>query len=62
MNGQTRRAFVAGCGAALGVSGCAHMRAPSASYQILRDDGEPLRSAFNAAGGSVRIVALVSPT
>jgi hypothetical protein len=62
MNGTTRRAFVVGCGAALGVSSCAHMRASSARYQILSDDGEPLRSAFNAADGSVRIVALVSPT
>jgi hypothetical protein len=62
VNGRTRRAFLVGCGAALSVSSCVHTQASGASYQILRDDGQPLRSAFNAADGSVRIVAIVSPT
>jgi hypothetical protein len=62
MNELARHAFVRGCVAALAVSGCSHRTAAGSHYQVLRHDGEPLRSAFNQAAGSVRIVVLVSPT
>jgi recombinational DNA repair protein (RecF pathway) len=62
MNELTRRAFLSSCGAALAFSDCARTAATGSSYQVLRADGEPLRSAFNRAAGGVRIVALVSPT
>jgi len=62
MNEPTRQAFLHGCGAVLALSGCGHRAGAGSSYQVLRDDGEPLRSAFNAAAGSVRMVVLVSPT
>ncbi|HZY95757.1 MAG TPA: hypothetical protein VFE35_01510 [Candidatus Cybelea sp.] len=62
MNELTRRAFLGCCGTAAAISGCGHWAAANSSYQVLRDDGEPLRAAFNRGAGSVRIVALVSPT
>jgi hypothetical protein len=62
MNERTRRGFLWGCAAALAFSGCSRRLTASSHYEVLRDDGEPLRSAFNRAAGSVRIVVLVSPT
>jgi hypothetical protein len=62
MNELTRQAFLGGCGAAIALGGCSRTAAADSGYQVLRDDGEPLRAAFNRAGNSVRIVVLVSPT
>lgn len=33
-----------------------------ATYAVIRANGEPLRSAFEAARGKVRAILLVSPT
>jgi hypothetical protein len=62
MNELTRQTFLSGCGATLAFSACGRGATAGSSYQVLRDDGEPLRSAFNRAAGGVRIVVLVSPT
>lgn len=62
MNELTRQTFLWGWGAAIALGGCSRTAAADAGYQVLRDDGEPLRSAFNRAANSVRIVVLVSPT
>ena len=62
MNELTRHAFLGGCGAAIALSGCSRTAATGSGYQVLSADGEPLRSAFNRAANSVRIVVLVSPT
>jgi hypothetical protein len=35
---------------------------PSSPYRVITADGEPLRSAFNANVGKVRVIMLVAPT
>ena len=35
---------------------------PQSAYETLRADGEPLRSAFDEAAGTVRAIFLASPT
>ena len=35
---------------------------PSSPYRVITADGEPLRSAFNASVGKVRVIMLVAPT
>jgi hypothetical protein len=35
--------------------------APDPSYQVLTAQAEPLRTAFNAAGGKVRAIFLAAP-
>ena len=62
MNLLTRQAFLGGCGAAIALGGCSRTAAAASGYQVLHNDGEPLRSAFNGAANSVRIMVLVSPT
>jgi hypothetical protein len=62
MNRLTREAFLGGCSAAIALGGCFRTAATDSGYQVLRDDGEPLRAAFNRTANSVRIVVLVSPT
>jgi hypothetical protein len=49
---------VAGGGAVLAMRGCATAATPEATPLALAD----LRSAFNAAAGTTRVVALLSPT
>jgi len=43
------------------MSSCAPQGSP-ASYQAIRPDAEPLRAAFNANVGKVRVIMLVAPT
>jgi hypothetical protein len=62
MNGLTRRTFLSGWGAAVAFVGCSRNAASDSGYRVLRDDGEPLRAAFNRAANNVRILVLVSPT
>lgn len=62
MNQLTRQAFLGGCGAAIALVGCSRTAAADSGYQVLRDNGEPFRAAFNRAANSVRVVVLVSPT
>ncbi len=38
------------------------LQAAAAEYVILGKDAEPLRTAFNADAGKVRVMMLVSPT
>lgn len=47
--------------AALWVAACAPT-GPASSYSVIRADGDPLRSAFNANVGKVRLIMLVAPT
>jgi len=48
-------------GATLWLASCAPSGRPS-PYQVLGADAQPLRSAFNANTGKVRIILLVAPT
>ena len=43
-------------------TGLAWVDAPASRYVTLDADGEPLKTAFNAADGKVRVVAYVAPT
>lgn len=45
----------------LGIAACA-AAAPGPTYENLKADGEPLRTAFNEAHGRVRAIFLASPT
>ena len=47
--------------ATLWVAACAP-QGPASPYQVITTDDEPLRSAFNANGGKVRVIMLVAPT
>jgi hypothetical protein len=62
MNELTRRVFLGGSGAVFALGGCFRTAVAASGYQVLSDDGEPFRAAFNRAANSVRIVVLVSPT
>ena len=42
------------------VAGCSH--GPSRPFDVIDQSSEPIRSRFNAAGGKVRVLMLVSPT
>ena len=56
-----RDAFLlATMGAAL--TACSHRSAPTAHFEDIAADGQPLKDAFNADAGEVRILMLVSPT
>lgn len=43
------------------VMGCVG-RGPVSAHSVLNADAEPLRDAFNADSGKVRIIMLVAPT
>ena len=44
------------------VASCAHAPTKPVGYTVLDAHDEPLRTAFNRASDSVRVVMLVSPT
>ena len=57
-----RVAIVAWIAAAtLWLAACAP-KGPSSPYRVITPEGEPLRSAFNANVGKVRVIMLVAPT
>jgi hypothetical protein len=58
---MNRTSFLYSASAAL-LGGCAHRVSSGATLQDLSDNGEPLRSAFNADAQKVRMLMLVSPT
>lgn len=49
------------CCTAMFAAACSS-NAPPSPHQVLTTDAEPLRTAFNANVGKVRVVELVSPT
>ena len=55
------RLAVAGVSISLASSGCTP-KGPPSPYQVLGEAATPLRDAFNANVGKVRVVMLVAPT
>lgn len=57
----TSRRLALICCTAMVAAACSSNTPPS-PHQVLTPDAEPLRTAFNANVGKVRVVELVSPT